>query len=83
MQYQLDLELIHEKRIEKGFTTQQMADFLGVKGKSSYSKRESGETGFKSVEIPVLSDILGIPIGKIFVKTLRKSKHHLEKEASR
>lgn len=39
-----------------------MADMLGLDSKSSYSKRENGDTNFKSNEVPALAEILGLEI---------------------
>lgn len=75
MSYQLDLKSIREHRIRKGLTMQDMSDALGLEGKSSYSKREAGDTKFKTSELPVLVKLLGFSsIEKIFVSELTKSK---------
>lgn len=77
MEYQVNIDLIKQARLSKGLTLQQMADRLGIGSKANYYKRESGDTNFKSSELPVISDVLGIKFEKIFVKTLRKSKHEV------
>ncbi|PWG00984.1 helix-turn-helix domain-containing protein [Levilactobacillus bambusae] len=74
MNYQVDLKLIQNKRKLVGYTYQQMADKLSLSGKSQYYKRENGDTKFKSSEIPLLCQILGIDMEKIFVKSLIKSQ---------
>jgi len=74
MSYEVNLKLVKSKRNQKGFTQKQMAEILGLEGKSSYNKREKGEINFKSAEIPILSETLGIEIDfkNFFSKTLRK-----------
>lgn len=77
MKYQVNIQLIKKQRLQKGLTLQQMADFLGIDSKANYYKREVGDTNFKSAELPVISEVLGINFEKIFVKSLRKSKQGL------
>ncbi|VDG33334.1 hypothetical protein [Lactobacillus plantarum subsp. plantarum] [Lactiplantibacillus mudanjiangensis] len=76
MDYEINLKLVKSRRIQKGLTQKQMADLLGLEGRSSYNKRENGEINFKSTEIPIISEALGIEIDfkNFFSKTLRKSK---------
>lgn len=74
MQYQVNIDLIRKKRIEKNITLERMAMQLGIDNKASYYRREIGETNFKSAELPIISQILGISLEKIFVRSLRKSK---------
>lgn len=74
LSYEIDLQLIKQARLEKGYTLEEMSKKLGIKGKSNYFKRENGDTEFKSTELPMLSDLLDIDYEKIFVKSLRKSK---------
>ena len=74
MIYQINIQLIKNKRLEKGYTLLQMANSLGLKGKTDYFRRESGETKFKSEELPIVCEVLDIDLKKIFVKTFLKSK---------
>lgn len=74
MTYELNLELIKQKREQKKMTLQQMADALGIKDRWSYYKRENGDYQFKASEIPLLVTELGIPYQKIFDVKLRKSQ---------
>ncbi|BBA82933.1 MULTISPECIES: helix-turn-helix domain-containing protein [Lactiplantibacillus] len=86
MSYQINLELVKKSRLNKGLTQQQMADMLGLDSKSSYSKRENGDTNFKSNEVPALAEILGLEIDfkNFFSKTLRKKKLSVkQKEAAK
>ncbi|GJI52132.1 helix-turn-helix transcriptional regulator [Lactiplantibacillus plantarum] len=62
MSYQINLELVKKSRLKQGLTQQQMADMLGIESKSNYSKRENGDTNFKSNEVPELAKILGLKI---------------------
>lgn len=72
MSYQIDLKLIKDQRIKKGFTLQQMAGRLGLDSKSNYYKRENGDTSFKSSELPVLSKVLDIDMQHFFIKKVAK-----------
>lgn len=72
MSYSINLKLIRQKRIENKLTMQDMAEVLGLSGKSDYSKRETGDTRFRSTEIPVISKKLRIPLSKIFKKNVEK-----------
>ncbi|KRK40847.1 helix-turn-helix transcriptional regulator [Loigolactobacillus bifermentans] len=77
MQYQVNLKFIKEERLKRELTLQQMADKLGVKSKSDYFKRETGDTNFKPAELPVLAELFGVDLEKIFVKSFRKSKQEV------
>lgn len=77
MDYTIDLKLIKEKRLEHGFTLEDMSTKLGFNSKSKYYRRENGEYKFQSEELPKVANILGIPLEKIFVKTYRKSKREV------
>lgn len=70
MAYQININLIKQKRLEKGYTLQEMATFLGLKGRTEYYKREHGDTRFTSVELPVLSKKLGISMNRFFIKKI-------------
>lgn len=72
MSYQVNLKLIKEKRLEKGYTYEKTANLLGLESRSMYFKREAGETSFKNNELPVLADILGIDLKKIFTHNVEE-----------
>lgn len=72
MAYSINLRLIKEKRLEKKYTLQDMATYLGLKSKSDYFKRENGDTRFKSIELPLLAAKFDVPIESFF-------KHNVEK----
>lgn len=72
MSYSIDLQLIKSKRTEQHYSMQQMAQFLGLKSKADYFKREHGDTRFASTELPILSHVLGIPITSFFAKKVDK-----------
>lgn len=63
----INLELIREKRKEKGYTMNQMARKLKLTNESMYSKRENGHYKFKAEEIMMLSKILDIPMNHLFL----------------
>lgn len=72
MNYSLNLQLIKEQRIKKKLTLEEMAHCLGLSGKSDYFKRENGDTKFKTTELPILSNKLGIPFEKFFNHDVEK-----------
>lgn len=72
MAYKINLQLIKQKRLEKKLTLQEMAEALGLGSKSDYYKRESGDTRFKSTELPLLATKLGVPINSFFTPNVEK-----------
>lgn len=62
----INLKLIKETRIRKGFTYNDMAKALMLKEAEKYYRREIGEYKFQATEIPLLSHKLKIPMAKIF-----------------
>lgn len=77
MDYVIDLQLIKSKRLEHGYTLEEMSTKLGFNSKSKYYRRENGEYKFQSEELPKVANILGIPLEKIFIKTYLKSKQEV------
>lgn len=72
MSYSVDLQLIKEKRKKQRYSMRQMAEFLGLKSKADYFKREHGDTRFASTELPILSKVLGIPMKDFFTQDVDK-----------
>ncbi|UAW59551.1 helix-turn-helix domain-containing protein [Limosilactobacillus reuteri] len=72
MSYTVDLQLIKNKRQEYGYTMQDMAGFLGLKTRADYYKRENGDTRFRTVELPILSNKLHTPISHFFNQKVDK-----------
>jgi transcriptional regulator with XRE-family HTH domain len=58
-------EKLIEKRKEKGFSQEKMADLLGL-DTSNYSRRENGETQIKIAEWERIAQILSVPLSDIF-----------------
>ena len=58
-------EKLIEKRKEKGFSQEKMADLLGL-DTSNYSRRENGETNIKIAEWERIAQILSVPLSDIF-----------------
>lgn len=80
MSFQINLQLIQDTRESKGVSLTHMARVLGLQSTDKYSRREKGEYRFRATEIPAVARELDIPIEKIFVSSLRKSK---SKEATK
>ncbi|MFR4967952.1 MAG: XRE family transcriptional regulator [Lactobacillus kalixensis] len=67
MKKELNLNLIREKRLEHGFSNEEMAKSLGLASSDKYFRREHGIYKFQASELPALSKKLNIPLEKIFV----------------
>ncbi|EGP5037748.1 helix-turn-helix transcriptional regulator [Enterococcus faecium] len=70
--YQVNLELIKERRKTKGYSLKKMSDFMGFNDKAKYYRRETGEYNFKPEELPYLAKLLDIPLAKIFTHKVSK-----------
>ncbi|MDT2597097.1 helix-turn-helix domain-containing protein [Enterococcus dongliensis] len=79
--YAVNLKLIKEKRVEKGYSFSKIADLMGFNDKAKYYRREKGEYKFNPEELPAVAKILDIPISKIFV--LKVSKIETNKEVTK
>lgn len=82
-QIEVDISLIKKSRLKLGITQQVMAEKLGLEDKSKYSRRESGEYSFKLIELPLLSDILGIPYEKFFKSNVAEIETTQNKKEAR
>lgn len=67
MKKQINLALIQKKRLELGFSNEDMANSLGLASPDKYFRREHGTYKFQAAELPALSKKLEIPLEKIFV----------------
>lgn len=81
MNITVNLPLIKSARENKGLTQQSMADKLGLKDKSKYSRRENGVYSFQLEELPILAEVLDIPYENFF--NLNVAKTEIDKEASK
>ena len=70
--YQVNLELIKERRKTKGYSLKKMSDLMGFNDKAKYYRRETGEYNFKPEELPYLAKLLDIPLAKIFTHKVSK-----------
>ena len=67
MKKKINLALIQKKRLELGFSNEDMANSLGLASPDKYFRREHGTYKFQAAELPALSKKLEIPLEKIFV----------------
>lgn len=67
MKKDLNLALIKKKRLELGYSNEDMAKSLGLASSDKYFRREHGVYKFQASELPALSKKLNIPLEKIFV----------------
>lgn len=59
-----DYKRLKGERVARGFTVQQIADFLGI-AKSTYSKKENGKLPITVDEFGNLAKKLGIPENEV------------------
>lgn len=78
MNVTVNLSLIKSARENKGLTQQTMANRLGLKDKSKYSRRENGVYSFQLEELPMLAEILDIPYENFFNLNIAKSETNKE-----
>lgn len=67
MKKDLNLALIKKRRLELGYSNEDMAKSLGLASSDKYFRREHGVYKFQASELPALSKKLNIPLEKIFV----------------
>lgn len=70
----LNLNLIKEKRKEKGYNIDEMAYKLGLTNGSMYYKREAGDYKFKPEELMMVAEILEIPFNELFLSVIYSKK---------
>lgn len=62
----INIELIKKKRLEKGYSSEDMSMMMGYEGANAYFRKEKGDRKFSLEDVSKVSDILGIPIQEIF-----------------
>ena len=67
MKKEINLALIRERRLKRGFSNEDMAKSLGRASSDKYFRREHGIYKFQASELPALSKKLGIPLEKFFI----------------
>ena len=67
MKKEINLALIRERRLKRGFSNEDMAKSLGLASSDKYFRREHGIYKFQPSELPALSKKLGIPLEKFFI----------------
>ena len=67
MKKDLNLALIKKRRLELGYSNEDMAKSLGLASSDKYFRRVHGVYKFQASELPALSKKLYIPLEKIFV----------------
>lgn len=72
---QINLQFIRSRRKELKLSQQEVADSLGFKNASTYSKYESGEYALKANMLPKLGATLEIPVENFFTLTVSKTEH--------
>lgn len=78
MSVTVNLSLIKNAREKKGYTQQTMADKLGLRDKSKYSRRENGVYSFQLEELPLLAKALDIPYENFFDSNVAKTETNKE-----
>lgn len=67
MKKEINLALIRERRLKRGYSNEDMAKSLGLASSDKYFRREHGVYKFQASELPALSKKLGIPLEKNFI----------------
>lgn len=67
MKKEINLALIRERRLKRGYSNEDMAKSLGLASSDKYFRREHGVYKFQASELPALSKKLGIPLEEIFI----------------
>lgn len=67
MKKEINLALIRERRLKRGYSNEDIAKSLGLASSDKYFRREHGVYKFQASELPALSKKLGIPLEKIFI----------------
>ncbi|MGY3777907.1 helix-turn-helix domain-containing protein [Isobaculum melis] len=67
--YELDLDLIREKRLALNYTHKEIAYYLGYKNPCSYYKYENGDYSFKANQLPILAQILNCELSALYKKS--------------
>lgn len=78
----LDLELIRKRRLELKLTQQDMADRLKMGNKANYSRYESGKYSFDADMVPVLHEVLKVPISRLFTQKVTNLETKQPEEVS-
>lgn len=63
----LDLKRVKAERVAKGYSQDYMAEKMGYKDRSTYAKRENGIVGLGADELAKISEILDIPLTKMYI----------------
>jgi transcriptional regulator with XRE-family HTH domain len=67
MELRLDLKRLKAERIAKGYTQEEMANYMGYKDRASYAKRENGFVNLGADELAKITEILEIPIENMYI----------------
>ena len=62
----INLNFILTKRVNLNLTLQEMAESMGFKNASTYSKYEKGEYEFKANQLPILAEKLQCKMSDLF-----------------
>lgn len=66
--YEVNYELLKEKRKEKNLTLEDMAKILGLGSRTAYYYKEIGENAFLDSDIAIIVPLLGITFDEFFKK---------------
>ncbi|EAC4425291.1 XRE family transcriptional regulator [Listeria monocytogenes] len=74
MDTKVNLNFIKQKRISLGYSQKEMADMMGFKNASTYSKYENGDYKIKAEMLPVLAKILKCNMKKFFTQNVSETE---------
>lgn len=78
----VNLNLIKELRVKKGFSIEEMATILGYEGYQAYYNKEKGIRKMSVEDIATISFILKVPIKKLFFEEVITEKVTLGQKRS-
>lgn len=68
----INLDLIKQRRLEKGYSNSDMAEILKLRDRTAYYRRENGDYKFQAAELPLLSKALDLPLANFFKLNVSK-----------
>lgn len=70
----VNLNLIKELRVKRGYSIQEMATLLGYDGYQSYYNKEKGIRKMSAEDVAKISFVLKVPIKKLFFEEIITEK---------
>lgn len=72
MSFEVNLEVIKQRRNEKHLSLLDTAQSIGLKSADQYYRRESGQYNFTATELPALAKTLNLNMEDFFTPSVEK-----------